>query len=205
MFSQRSQEKELLDLGPEFYTAAEYADCLRKLFLINKLLGIFRGTAKLLRRFSPKSSLLDVGCGGGMFILQLSRLFPEMPMHGVDIAPAAIIQAQQSLQAWQSQTSHVQVSFQLHDSAEVTFMLQSYDIILATLVCHHLTNDELIIFLRQALRAANQAVIINDLHRHWVAYWFYKIISPLLLRNRLITHDGLISIRRGFTRTEWQS
>ena len=48
-------------------------------------------------------------------------------------------------------------------------------------------------------------MIIHDLHRHYVAYWFYKLFSPILFRNRLITHDGLISIKRGFTRKEWHS
>ena len=59
--TKRSQEKELLDLGPDFYTHEEYIHCLKKLFLINKLLGFFHSTAKVLKQFSSQSTLLDIG------------------------------------------------------------------------------------------------------------------------------------------------
>ena len=49
-----------------------------------------------------------------------------------------------------------------------------------------------------------QAVIINELHRHYLSHILYKFISPLFFKNRLIIHDGLISIRRGFIRSEWK-
>lgn len=198
----RSDEKELLDLGPEHYSQDEYIQCLRKLFQVNKLLGFFRDTVNILKRFPKESTLLDVGCGGGLFILHLHRFFPHMKMQGVDISAAAITDATQTLQAWQKNNLPIQVSFQLQEQAQLNLPNNSVDVILATLVCHHLTDEELIIFLQQAYLAANTAVIINDLHRHWLAYWLYGLVSPLF-RNRLITHDGLISIRRGFKRREW--
>lgn len=204
MFIERSQEMELLDLGPEYYNHDEYIQCLKKLFHINKLFGFFHGTIKTLKSFSKESTLLDVGCGGGLFILHLSKFFPHMQMLGMDISAAAITDAEQSLQIWQKKTPHIQVSFQFQKQAQLNFAKNSFDIILATLVCHHLSDKELIDFLKQAHFAAGKAVIINDLHRHRVAHWFYGLLSPLLFRNRLITHDGLISIRRGFIRVEWQ-
>jgi 2-polyprenyl-3-methyl-5-hydroxy-6-metoxy-1,4-benzoquinol methylase len=204
MFSQRSQEKELLDLGPDFYTDAEYDDCLKKLFWVNKLLGFFRGTVQVLKRYSADASVLDVGCGGGLFILHLSRCFPRMKLQGSDISVGAIKVAQQTLQDWQRHKPDINVSFELQKQHALKLASNSVDIILLTLVCHHLSDEELIIFLQEAQFAASQAVIINDLHRHRIAHWFYSLLSPVLFRNRLITHDGLISIRRGFTRHEWQ-
>lgn len=205
MFTQRSQEKELLDLGPEYYSHDEYIQCLKKLFRINQFLGFFRSTVKALKSFSNESTLLDVGCGGGLFLLHLSKFFPHMRMLGTDISAAAIKDAEQSLQIWQKKNPHIRVSFQFQKQAQLDLAKNSFDIILATLVCHHLSDEELIDFLRQAYSSAGKAVIINDLHRHRIAHWFYGYMSPLLFRNRLITHDGLISIRRGFTRVEWQS
>lgn len=204
MFTERSQEKELLDLGPEYYKHDEYIQCLKKLFLINKLLGFFRSTKQLLNKFSKDSTLLDVGCGGGLFILHLSKYFPNMKMLGMDISTAAISDAEQSLKTWKENKPDTQVFFQLQERTQLHFTKNSFDIILATLVCHHLNDDELISFLQQAHLAASKAVIINDLQRHRLAHWLYGLLSPLLFRNRLITHDGLISIRRGFTRAEWQ-
>jgi len=77
-------------------------------------------------------------------------------------------------------------------------------VILVTLVCHHLSDDQLVIFLKQAYINARQAIIINDLHRHRLSQWLYACLSPILFQNRLITHDGIISIKRGFIRSEWE-
>lgn len=203
LFTKRSNEKELIDLGPAYYTHDEYIDCLKKLFRINKLLGFFRDTAKTLKQFSNASTLLDIGCGGGLFILHLSKLFPKMPMIGTDISSAAITDAQQSLREWQKINPNMNVSFVLQKQSALNAAMNSIDIILVTLVCHHLSDDELILFLQQTYHTAKKAIIINDLHRHYLSYWFYRLMSPLLFRNRLISHDGLISIRRGFTRQEW--
>jgi 2-polyprenyl-3-methyl-5-hydroxy-6-metoxy-1,4-benzoquinol methylase len=204
MLTNRSQKKELIDMGPENYTQDEYVECLKKLFLVNKLLGFFRSTKKMLKQLSKTSSLLDIGCGDGLFILHLSQKFPQMQMLGIDISASAIHAADQSLKLWQKSNAGMHVSFKLQERPELNLSENSVDIILATLVCHHLSDEELIIFLKQIYLAATKTVIINDLHRHSIAYWLYSLISPLLFRNRLITHDGLISIERGFTRVEWK-
>ncbi|CEK12241.1 methyltransferase [Legionella hackeliae] len=200
----RSQEKELIDLGPDFYNQAEYKDCLKKLFQVNKVLGIFRSTRKLLKRHPKQATLLDIGCGGGLFLLNLSQHFPEMRMLGIDINEEAIVDAQKALKEWQTKNPSSHLSFQT-EHFEYSISNNNFDILLATLLCHHLSDEELVLFLQQSYNHAKQVVIINDLHRHWLAYWLYAFISPWLFRNRLITHDGLISIKRGFTRAEWKT
>ena len=204
MLKQRSQEKELIDLGSEYYTHDEYIQCLKKLFFINKFLGFFRSTVKILKKFSEHSTLLDVGCGGGLFVLNLNQHFPRMKMLGIDISQEAVDDAQKSLNTWQKNKPNLQVSFRGQDPDKLDMAKNSFDIILVTLVCHHLENDDLVVFLRQIHLAARKAVIINELHRHYLSHTLYKFISPLFFKNRLIIHDGLISIRRGFIRSEWQ-
>ena len=201
----RSEEKELIDLGPDYYTHEEYVDCMRKLFRVNCFLGFFRSTKKLLRSFSQTSTLVDIGCGDGLFLLNLSECFPQMTMLGMDICKQAIKQAQSTLALRQEKNKTSQVRFQWQEKPQLFWEENRFDIVLATLVCHHICDDDLVIFLREAYAGANKAVIINDLHRHRLAHGVYRLISPLLFRNRLITHDGLISIRRGFTRREWVS
>jgi SAM-dependent methyltransferase len=202
--SQRSSEKELIDLGSDYYTAEEYQHCLKMLFRVSRLFGFFSSTRTLLKKFSNTASLLDVGCGGGLFLLHLSRYFPAMPLTGIDISTEAIRQAEQALQVWREKKAADNVSFRLLHKPELDIPESSVDIILATLMCHHLSDEELVIFLQQTERCAREAVILNDLHRHRLPYVIYRWLSPILFRNRLITHDGLISIRRGFTRKEWQ-
>jgi 2-polyprenyl-3-methyl-5-hydroxy-6-metoxy-1,4-benzoquinol methylase len=204
MLTKRSQEKELLDLGPDNYTPQEFQHCQKMPFKVNKLLGGFRDTVNLLRKFPATSSLLDIGCGGGLFLLNLGRFLPEMQLVGTDISDDAIQLAEQALKNWHNKQSVKNVTFQLQPNAALSLPPRSVDIILTTMVCHHLSDEELIQFMRTAFDTARSAVIINDLHRHFLAEWFYQWLSPILFRNRLITHDGLISIRRGFKRKEWR-
>jgi 2-polyprenyl-3-methyl-5-hydroxy-6-metoxy-1,4-benzoquinol methylase len=199
----RSQEKELIDQGPAFYSQEEYQDCLKKLFLINRLLGLFKKTLRLLKKIPGSQSLCDIGCGGGLFLLHLSRHHPEMALSGLDVSAAAIQYAQKNLNSWHYPIQNV--NFEVQPSNQLNLADASVDIILTNLVCHHIEDEALVDFLKMTYQAARHVVIIHDLHRHKIAYWFYKYLSPLLFRNRLITHDGLISIQRGFTRREWLS
>ena len=199
----RSKEKELMDLGSPFHTHEEYVDCLKILFKVNRLLGFFKQTVQVLKRFSKDASLIDVGCGGGLFLLNLSNYYPKMRLLGMDVSAVAIECAEQERVRWKPAPSVSNVSFQVQPTLQLALPVQSIDLVLTTLVCHHMDDADLVVFLKTAYQAAREAVIINDLHRHAIAYWLYQRISPWLFRNRLITHDGLISIRRGFTRAEW--
>jgi len=198
MISKRSNEKELIDLGPDFYTEIEYKHCLEQLFKINKLIGFFRATVKFLNKLPSNLTVLDIGCGDGLFILHLNRFFPNMKFQGIDVNPKAIQLAKKNLK---KQTIK-NLNFKLSSQPELILPPNSIDIILSTLVCHHLTDEELIEFLKRSYHSVRKAVVINDLHRHFFSYFFYKLLSPFF-RNRLITHDGLISIKKGFKRQEW--
>lgn len=205
MPTKRSTQKELLDLGPDYYTLDEFISCQKILFRINNLLGFTRSTLKLVKNFPHISSLMDIGCGGGLFLLHLSNHLPEMKLHGIDVSDEAIKLAKQTLQSAQIHSNIKNVSFELSPQKELTLPKNHVDIILTTLVCHHLTDNELVEFLKSMFTAAKKVVIINDLHRHWLPEFFYKLSSSFLFKNRLISHDGLISIQKGFIYSEWQS
>ncbi|AHE67601.1 methyltransferase domain-containing protein [Legionella oakridgensis] len=202
MLRHRSQKEELMDLGSDFYTKEEYEQCLRQLFRMNKMLGIFKHTVKVLKNFSKTASITDVGCGGGLFLLHLSKYYPDMQMVGIDISKDAIILAQHELEQWRKNNKTQNVSFELQGKHELELSCNSRDVILLNLVCHHLKDEELIIFLKKAIESVRIGLIINDLHRNTLAYWLYKILCPLFFRNRLIRYDGLVSIERSFTRQE---
>ena len=51
-------------------------------------------------------------------------------------------------------------------------------------------------------RVAARGIFVIDLHRHPVAYFFYKTIGRLFLHGRLIREDGALSILRSFKREE---
>lgn len=194
-FLERSKELELIDLGAPHYSPEEYFDCLVQLDKVGQYLGGDRATYKALKKltFSP-SSILDVGCGGGGFTRKLGQLYPKSDVLGIEISEPAIKYAQE-----QSRSSNV--AFKYYNLADIPS--KSYDLVIATLVCHHLSDRELIIFLKECLRVAKHKVIINDLHRHFLAWAGFSCLAPLLFNNRLITHDGKLSVRKAFKRKDW--
>ncbi|MCE2983308.1 MAG: methyltransferase domain-containing protein [Parachlamydia sp.] len=192
---QRINRPEWIDTGN--YTLKQYNDCLYQLDRIGRLLGGDKATYWALKQVKePIDSILDVGCGGGLFTLRLGKHYPQAQIDGIDISTDAIRFAQN---AWQKNPLP-NVAFK--QQAQID---RSYDIILSTLVCHHLTNEELVAFIKDTVKAAKKRVIINDLHRHPLAWTGFAALAPLFFPNRLIWHDGLLSIRRSFTKKEWLS
>jgi 2-polyprenyl-3-methyl-5-hydroxy-6-metoxy-1,4-benzoquinol methylase len=185
----RSDKLERLDTGD--YTEEEYRDCLAKLGQVGTRLGGDRASYQAFDALGePPASILDVGCGGGEFSYKLARRYPLAQVTGMDISEEAIAIA--------NQRTLPNLSFTTQYPSEPV------EVVTATLVCHHMKDDELIEFLKKAASLATRAVIINDLHRSYLALSSYAIVAPLLFRNSLITEDGLTSIRRSFKRGDWE-
>ena len=79
---------------------------------------------------------------------------------------------------------------------------RSVDVVLVSQVAHHLEPGELGALLRECDRVARVAVIISDLRRSTVARIAFWFGSRLLRFDPATRCDGLLSIRRGFTRQE---
>lgn len=197
MFSKRCDKKEILDLGQDYYTSFEYRDCLVKLASIGKLLGGDNASLKAFGSlgFQPES-VLDVGCGGGAFAGILASKYPEAKIVGIDTSEDAISYAKEKKSS--------NLFFASRKSERLEEPPASFDVVTATLVCHHMTDRQIIEFLRDALTVARRAVVINDLHRHPLAYCLFALAAPVCFNNRLVRHDGLLSIRRGFSREDWE-
>jgi 2-polyprenyl-3-methyl-5-hydroxy-6-metoxy-1,4-benzoquinol methylase len=195
----RSYQPEWIDLGPAYYSLDEYQDCLYQLDRIGRLLGGDRATWSAFKRlpFSPQS-IIDVGCGGGFFTLKLGKRYPQAQIIGTDLSTEAIAFAK-------NHPRLPNVKFIIPSCPELDFPPKSVDIVTSTLVCHHLTDEQLIDFLKRACRVAKKAVIFNDLHRHFLATASFGMITPFVFRNRLIFHDGLLSIQRAFTKKDWMT
>ncbi len=193
----RSYELELLDLGPEHYTLEEYRDCLVKLDRIGRFLGGDRATYWGFQQVNgPIYSILDVGCGGGQFTTRLAKRYPEAKAVGIDLNPDAIAFAKEQ------QSNAI---FEQRSTPELEDAPKSFDVVTCTLVCHHMNDDELVSFLQKACDVARKAVVINDLHRHSFAWLSFKGIAPLLFPNRLVYHDGPLSVKRAFTKEDWKN
>lgn len=95
--TKRSYDLELLDLGPLYYSQSEYEDCLHQLGRIGRFLGGNKATLETFCKLASPSSILDVGCGGGYFTIELARKFTGAQVLGIDISSSAIDFAQKQL------------------------------------------------------------------------------------------------------------
>lgn len=195
----RAADKEWMDTGN--YSPECYQDCLYKLDRIGRLLGGDRATLASLKKLkkTPKT-ILDIGCGGGIFSIRIAKMFPDSQVIGIDTSADAIAFANHQLHHFYPSIKNV--TFNL-TASQLNYPSNAFDVVLSTLVLHHLTDLEIPQFLKDSFRIARHAVIINDLHRHPFAYASYFCIAPILFRNRMITHDGLLSIKKGFKKEDW--
>ena len=205
MLKKRSYEPELMDMGTQFYTETEYNECLYQLDCIGKYSG---NNTKMLKTFSSLpykiNSILDVGCGGGLFTLQLAKKFSSAKVYDTDISIQAIDYAKNQQKKFQENNLPLNnLNFELRTNCELIEPEKSFDIVTSSLVCHHLSDESIVDFLKRAAKVAKKTIIINDLNRHWLAYVGCSIIMPMFSKNKLILKDSLLSIKKSFTYDEW--
>jgi SAM-dependent methyltransferase len=190
--------------GPELMDAQDlpasvYADVLADLARVNTLTLARRPTLAWLKRATQglgRFSLLDVGYGQGDMLRVVARWAKargiEADLTGVDLNPnSAAIAARFG--------GDIQY---LTGTAEA--LVDRPDFIISSLVAHHMTDAELVGFLRWMQRTAQKGWFINDLHRHAVAHAGFRALALLGRFHPIVRHDGALSVRRAFVRTDWQ-
>ena len=114
---------------------------------------------------------------------------------GIDANPDAIEYANELSE------QYPELSFEAIDIFSDEFKKVEFDIVLCTLFAHHFKDDELKELLKSLVDQASLGVVINDLHRHRLAYYLFKLIG-LFVSNKMVREDGLTSILRAFKRKD---
>ena len=204
--SHRSSEIEMMD---DFaIEGVVFRDTLDKLEIINRFLGgnklTIHGLKKLLENQSKNKTItiVDLGCGHGDILRDVAEFGRKknysFKLIGIDANFAAIEYARELSKEYS------ELSFEMIDIFSEDFKKQSYDIVLCTLFLHHFKNEELISFLKSTIKKVTIGVVINDLHRHKLAYYLFKLIG-FFIKNKMIREDGLISILRAFKRKDLEN
>ncbi|HTK85885.1 MAG TPA: methyltransferase domain-containing protein [Patescibacteria group bacterium] len=197
-FSRRSTESELMD--EDGISLAEFRHCLKSLEIINVLTLAYRPTLRWLRREVAKAGpspvhVLDAGSGGGDMLRRIGRIKGHLNLTGVDLNPMSAQVAAESPSPG--------VNYETADIFKFEPKLPP-DYIVCSLFTHHLDDERLVEFLRWLDRRAGRGWFINDLHRHWLPYYFIKWTTALFSRNRLIRNDAAVSVARSFTIADWR-
>ena len=88
------------------------------------------------------------------------------------------------------------------DALRLPFADASIDLVTAAKFAHHFAGPALIRLLAEMARVARRRVVVVDIRRGWVAYYAFVAWSRLFAPNRLVRHDGALSVLRGFTAEE---
>lgn len=180
----------------------EFRDCLQGLELINHLTLAYRPTLRWLRPWLASGeplSIVDAGSGGGDMLRQIAKRIQHrdnVQLIGVDLNP------------WSKQSAERSGAASLirYETADIfNFEPEKpVDIVICSLFTHHLSDAQLVEFLRWMDGRARKGWFINDLHRHALPYHFIKLATRLFSRNRLIRNDAAVSVARSFTAADWQ-
>ena len=77
------------------------------------------------------------------------------------------------------------------------------DFIISSLVAHHMHDVELAGFIKWMEGVSRRGWLINDLHRHPIAWAGFRALAAVLRWHPIVAHDGALSVRRAFTRRDW--
>ena len=153
---------------------------LNTLATINKWLGgnsvTLNGLKKVLKN-QPKKELItiiDLGCGGGDILRKVSKYGQNngynFKLIGIDANKDAMIYARQLSKEYDN------ISFITCDIFSDTFKNLEYDVVLTTLFLHHFKKEQIIEMLSKAKNKAKLGIVVNDLHRHPLAYYLFKLV-----------------------------
>lgn len=185
--------------------ADETRQALREIELINKLLGgyvVIFGALDNLEWNNEPITIMDLGCGGGDMLRAIAKWANDkhrkVNLIGVDWNPVMTDYASEKSKDFPN------INFRTMSVFDDELMNEKADITMNSLFCHHFDNDELVELIQRMHRLASHAVIINDIHRHWFAYYSIKVITLLFSKSSMVKYDAPLSVARSLSRKEWK-
>jgi SAM-dependent methyltransferase len=200
-FAVRAAAPELMDAAD--LDAGVYAAVIADLARVNTLTLARPPTLRWLARASrdlPAFSVLDVGFGHGDMLRAIAhwaaRAGRQVRLVGVDLNP-------RSAPVAAAATDPALGIEWLTGPAEG--LGWQPDFIISSLVAHHMADAELARFISWMQGAARQGWLINDLHRHPLAWAGFRLLAAVLGWHPIVRHDGALSVRRAFVRADWEA
>ena len=197
----RASAEEQMDdpaLHPRVYDAvlADLARVNRWTLAARPTLGFLARALRGKQRFR----LLDVGFGDGDMLRLIGawarRRGLAAELVGVDLNPRSEAKARAAT------PPALGIDYRTGDYRAVA---GGFDLIVSSLVAHHMAPHELGDFLRHMEAEAAIGWMVNDLHRHRLAHLGYPLLARMLRVHRIVREDGTLSIARAFRPPEWKA
>jgi SAM-dependent methyltransferase len=204
-FRCRSHQREMMDGDAASFE--DFQNCLRDLEIVNVCTLAYRPTLNWLKKAlrGDKSrqpvSILDIGSGGGDMLRKIWKLAHrgghETYLTGVDLNPWSKKSAESS--------TPVDAPIKYETSDIFSFdPNRRADFIISSLFTHHLTDNQVVKFLRWMDQHATRGWFINDLHRHPLPFFLIRYATRLMGFGPMVQNDGPISVARAFTSADWR-
>lgn len=189
----RTVTQEILD-SPEC-PPEEVAASLRDLNRINRWFGGVATTRKLIERVAEDTgkrhlSMLEVAAGHGEVPKSAGE---QLARKGITLESTLLDRMQSHLLAGKRSVAA--------DALALPFPDNSFDLVSCSLFAHHLEPADVACFVREGLRVARSAVLINDLIRHPL-HLAFVYAGFMLMRSYVSRVDGVASVRRAYTPEE---
>lgn len=197
---QRVTDPELMDdMSDREALSSNLADLRR----VNRFLGgsslTLRGVQALTATLPRGGSLrvLDVATGSADIPAEVARWATDRGLRaevvGLDRNPTILqIAAEQA----------PSVELIRGDATSLPFEEDSFDVALCSLALHHFDVDQAVQVLAEMARVARRGVVVNDLVRCWHGYVGAQVLGRVATRDPVTRHDGVLSVRRAYTRSE---
>jgi ubiquinone/menaquinone biosynthesis C-methylase UbiE len=202
-FRQRSLRLERIDTGD--YTPEEYDRFLYEIRLVNRLAGDNRALKNsLLREIAREKlkefSVLDVGAGSGELLRTIAN-FARRKRQKVNLCGLEL-NSRSARSILEESSGFSEIGAVRGDALALPFSDGSFDYAICSLFTHHFTDDNIARILSEMSRVARRGIFVIDLHRHRMAYFFYRIFCAAFRISPLVREDGSLSILRSFTPEE---
>lgn len=203
-FRQRVSPRELSELMDGACSYEDFRDCLHSLEQVNRWLLGYRPTIAWLERLprgmADPVHILDVGSGGGGMLKYIAgwaqRRGIAVELTGIDLNPYSTRAAEESTAEERGITWVTGDIFKYQPKKPV-------DIIVTSLMAHHLEDEEIIALLRWMDFTAQAGWFINDLERSARSCRTFQWLAGVVRWHRFVHHDGPVSFRRAFRKEDW--
>ena len=195
--SRQDEQMDAADLDPAVYEQVlhDLARVNRWTFTAHPVLAFMKqaiGEAKSFR-------LMDVGFGDGDILRAIARWAKR---RGIKAELVGVDLNEKSVRAAELATPpDLAIDYRAGDYLDQE---GPFDFIISSQVTHHMTDEQLLAFLRYMEAEARMGWLICDLHRLAFSYWGFPILARVLMVHRIVREDGQLSIARSFRKGDWE-
>lgn len=187
----------------------------RELRDIARLNGLFGGTRAVVRELESifKTGTRDGGRGMGTTwtLLDVGTGLGDIPRaaaiaaqrHGITLRLVGVELNRTAAEAARDVDGADRLALILADGGALPLRPRSVDVVIASQVLHHLPRDVAVRWIATFDALARRAVVLADLRRSRIAMGALWLASYPLGFGGVTRHDGVLSLRRGYTRAEF--